>query len=247
MSSEEVKIHFDGPLATITLNRPEHRNALSPELILALRDYVDELAQREDVGCVVLRGAGKSFCAGYDLKARQRSRAMLSPGFTAEMITALAALPQPVVAAVHGHCFTGGLEFALAADIILAAESARFADTHAKWGMRAGWGLTQRLPRRIGVSAAKEMMFTGRELSGREALALGLANRCAPDELMEAELQACVAQILERSPAAIRWIKHQVDVGADLSLADALADDVRNRPASPAEVDARLRASGWTP
>jgi enoyl-CoA hydratase len=245
MSSEDVQFQCDAGLATITLNRPEQLNALSPELILALRPYIDEIAAREDVHCVILRGAGASFCSGYDLKARERARSLLPPGFTAGMISALAALPQPVIAAVRGHCFTGGLELALAADIIIAAESARFADTHAKWGMRAAWGLTQRLPRRIGASAAKELMFTGRELNGKEALALGLANRCVADEALEEEIKSCAAAIMARAGPAIRWIKEQVDATAHLSLAEGLAHEAANRPSSTQEADVRLKDAGW--
>src|SRR6185295_17326476 len=93
-------------------------------------------------------------------------------------------------AAVHGHCYTGALELALGADLIVAAESARFADTHGKWGMAPTWGMSQRLPRRIGEARAKGMMLTGRVVSGQEAVAIGLAHACFPDQAFEAELLA---------------------------------------------------------
>ena len=245
MNNEPFLFEFDDRLATLTLNRPDQLNALSPEIILALRAAIDEIAGREDIGCVILRGAGASFCSGYDLKARERARAMLPPGFAAGAITALAALPQPVIAAVRGHCFTGGLELALAADFIIAADTARFADTHARWSMRAAWGLTQRLPRRIGESLAKDMMFTGRELGGAQALAVGLAARCVPDADLESAAQSCARSILERDQAVVRWIKDQVAVGADLALADALEREAKHRPSGTAQTDARLRESGW--
>jgi enoyl-CoA hydratase/carnithine racemase len=243
--AEPLDRRDDDGVAVLTLNRPDQLNTLSPELFLALRAAVDDIAASGAVGCVVIRGAGRSFCAGFDLKARERSAAMLAPDFGARLVDDLAALPQPVIAAVHGHCFTGGLELALAADFIIAAETARFADTHAKWGMRAAWGMTQRLPRRIGAPAAKDMMFTGRELNGREALALGLASRCVPDaELQDAAL-ACARAVLERSGGVVRWIKDQVDRGADLTLAEALARETVHRPEDRDEMLERLRQGGW--
>jgi enoyl-CoA hydratase len=243
--TEPLQRRDDAGLAILTLNRPDQLNALSPELFLALRAAVDDIAGDEQVGCVVIRGAGRSFCAGYDLKSRDRAKAILPPNFGAHTIEAIAALPQPVIAAVHGHCFTGGLELALATDFIIAAEGVRLADTHAKWGMRASWGMTQRLPRRIGAATAKDMMFTGREVGGREALALGLVTRCVADEALETATADCARAILDRSGPAVRWIKDQVDRGADLSLADALSRELDHRPAGVAETEARLKQAGW--
>jgi len=242
---EPLERRDEGGLAILTLNRPDQLNALSPELFLALREAVDDIAASAAVSCVLIRGAGRSFCAGFDLKARERSRATLPADFGARLLADLAALPQPVIAAVHGHCFTGGLELALAADFIIAAETTRFCDTHAKWGMRAAWGMTQRLPRRIGAAAAKDMMFTGRELSGREALALGLASRCVPDDELETAALACARAVLERSAGVVRWIKDQVDGGADLTLDEALAREASHRPDERAEMLARLEKGGW--
>ena len=198
MSETPLLVEYAGRLATLTLNRPDQRNALSPEVFLALREAVDEIGGREDIGCVILGATGPSFCAGYDLKARARAKTALPAGFAAATINALAALPQPVIAEVRGHCFTGGMELALAADFIVASDTARFVDTHARWSMRAAWGLTQRLPRRVGLSLAKDMMFTGREFRGAEAVTIGLATRCVPDAELEAETRRAAAAILER-------------------------------------------------
>jgi enoyl-CoA hydratase len=231
-------------LRILTLNRPDQLNALSPELLLQLGDQIQEIGSSPKVACVILRGAGRSFCAGYDLKARERARTLLPANYAARTINALAALPQPVIASVHGHCFTGGLELALAADFIIAAEHARFADTHARWSMRAAWGLTQRLPRRIGSAAAKDMMFSGREMSGVEAAQLGLASRWSPDETL-AELTLTVANaICERSSAVVQWIKMQVDQGIELPLGPGLQHERDNRPSATAETDGKLRELG---
>jgi enoyl-CoA hydratase len=129
------------------------------------------------------------------------------------------------VAVVHGHCVTGGLELALAADLILAAESARFADTHARFGLAATWGLTQRLPRRIGPYRAREMMFTGRVFGGREAAEIGLASRCVPD----ADLESATAELVE-SITRGSWFSHREHKQAllrtdGMALSAGLADE----------------------
>lgn len=162
MSALVLREDRDG-VATLTFNRPEALNALSPSMFVELRSHVDAIAASpESVGCVVVRGAGRSFSAGNDIKAIQGGDRAPSAHFQAETIDAIEALPQPVIAQVHGHCYTGALEVALGCDFIVAGESARFADTHGKWSMTPTWGMSQRLPRRIGVARAKQMMFTGK-------------------------------------------------------------------------------------
>src|SRR5262245_57166420 len=127
-------------LAILTLNRPQALNALSPGLFVELRTHVDAIASQTDsVGCVILCGKGRSFSAGNDLKAIQAGEVAPSRHFQAETLDAIERLPQPVIAAVQGHCYTGSLELALACDLMIAAESAKFADTHGKWGMSPTW------------------------------------------------------------------------------------------------------------
>ena len=152
----------DSGVAVLTLNRPETLNALSPNLFNELRAHIDDIAAATDtVGCVILRGEGRSFSAGNDLKAIQAGEKPPSPHFQAETLDAIERLPQPVIAAVQGHCYTGALELAIACDLLVAADTAKFSDTHGKWGMSPTWGMSQRLPRRVGLLAAKEMMFSG--------------------------------------------------------------------------------------
>ncbi|MCY3794823.1 MAG: enoyl-CoA hydratase/isomerase family protein, partial [Gammaproteobacteria bacterium] len=183
-------------LCTLTLNRPEALNALSPNLFVELRHHVDTIAeQTETVGCVILCGKGRSFSAGNDLKAIQAGERAPSRHFQAETLEAIERLPQPVIAAVQGHCYTGALELALACDLLIAAEDARLADTHGKWAMSPSWGMTQRLPRRVGLLNAKEMMFSGRVVGGAEAVTLGLANRCVP-----------AGELLDAAEAMARWL-----------------------------------------
>ena len=193
--------------ATLTLNRPDKLNALNVELFKALDAHVRQLAtETETVGLVIVRGAGRCFSAGHDLSDIAAGEKLPEPFFQAKVIERLADLPQPVVSGVHGHCYTGALELALAGDIVFAAEGARFADTHAKWALTPVWGLSQQLPRRVGTYRAREMMFTCRTYSGRQAEAMGLANICAPDAEFESSLATLVAEVGAQS-----WYSHRAN------------------------------------
>lgn len=211
--------------ATLTLNRPEKLNALSKEMFEALEVHVDAVAREtKSVGLVILRGTGANFSAGYDMKeVLEHVKAHAKPHFHSEVIQKIANLPQPVISAVQGHCSTGSLELALAADLIVAAESARFSDVYARWGLTPVWGLSMRLPHRIGAAKAAEMMYTCRSYSGVEAEHMHLANFCFPDDRFDAELAALCADILSNS-----WYANQVNKRAlietdGLSLHDAHA------------------------
>jgi enoyl-CoA hydratase len=151
---DDVLLRHDAPgLCTLTLNRPQQHNALNTALFERLDQELAALeAQQETIGCVLLRATGPSFPAGVDLKALASGATPPPPNFKPGVLERLSRLPQTVVACIHATCVTGGLELVLAADILVAAASARFADTHGRWGLVAGWGMTQRLPRRIGMS-----------------------------------------------------------------------------------------------
>jgi len=232
-------------LATLTLNRPDALNALSPKLFEELRAHVDSIAaETESVGCVVLRGAGRSFSAGNDIRAIQAGEQPPSRHFQAETLDAIEALPQPVIASVQGHCYTGSLELVLACDLLLAAESARFADTHGKWGMSPTWGMSQRLPRRVGLVRAKEIMFTARVISGNEAAEIGLANLCVPDDELEAKTAELAGRILENSWFTLRTDKHLVNRGLQETLAAGLAYERANSPGAGPDTIERLKGFG---
>lgn len=200
--------------ATLTLNRPDKLNALSKELVEALEAHVDALGREtRHVGLVIVRGAGENFSAGYDMQEiRAHVRARAKPHYYSEVIQKLANLPQPVIAAVRGHCSTGALELALAGDLIVASESARFSDVYARWGLTPIWGLSLRLPHRVGTAKASEMMLTCREYSGREAHEMHLANYCYPDERFDDELASLARDILANS-----WYSNQVNKRALLA------------------------------
>ena len=230
-------------IAILSLNRPDMLNALSTSLFVELREHVDAIATEIDsVGCVILRGEGRSFSAGNDLKAIQAGERAPSPHFQAETLDAIERLPQPVIAAVRGHCYTGSLELAIACDLMIASESAKFCDTHGKWGMSPTWGMSQRLPRRIGLLAAKEMMFSGRVVSGEEAAKIGLANTCVTDDELDAAAIDMAKGFLQNSWFTLRADKMLVNGGLDNTLADGLAFERANSPGRGPDMEERLAA-----
>ncbi len=190
----------DNGVATLTLNRPDKLNALNVALFVELDTHIKQIAtQTDSVGCVVLRGAGKCFSAGHDLADIAEGEAVPSPGWHSETLRMMEKLPKPVIAAVHGHCYTGALEVALAADFIVAADNARFGDTHAKWALTPIWGMSQRLPRRVGVATAKRLMFTAEMFGADEALRIGLAECVFPLASFTADITELARRILENS------------------------------------------------
>jgi enoyl-CoA hydratase len=223
--SSLVRRENNGGVATLTLNHPEKLNALSKDMFEELDVHVDAIArERKKVGLVVLRGSGGHFSAGYDMnEVLEHVKAHAKPHFHSEVIQKVANLPQPVISAVQGHCSTGAMELALAADLIVAAESAQFSDVYARWGLTPVWGLSLRLPHRIGTAKASEMMLTCRTYSGRQAEAMHLANFCFPDARFDEELAALCSDVLGNS-----WYANQVNKRAlieidGLSLHDAHA------------------------
>lgn len=225
--SDLVLAERRGPALHLTLNRPDKLNALNVALFEALDGHVRGLAKSPgDVAVVVLRGAGRCFSAGHDLVDIAAGETLPEPDFQAKVIERLAVLPLPVITAVHGHCYTGALELALAGDLILAAENARFADTHAKWALTPVWGLSQRLPRRVGAAKACEMMFTCRTYSGREAAAMGLANACVADEAFETAITDLAAEIAANSPFSHAANKRLIAATDGLPLTAGLAHEI---------------------
>lgn len=187
-------------LCWLTLNRPDKLNSLTVGVFKALRQHIIDLKKDDSVHCVVLRGAGKCFSAGHDLGDIAEGEEVPSPGWHSETLRMLEKLPKPVIAAVHSHCYTGALEVALAADFVLASENAKFGDTHAKWALTPIWGMSQRLPRRVGTATAKRLMFTAETVRAEKALAIGLAEEVFPDDSFMADVEAFARQTLANSP-----------------------------------------------
>jgi enoyl-CoA hydratase/carnithine racemase len=193
-------------VTTLTLNRPDKLNALNPALFVELRGHLDALASSSDVGCVVLTGAGRSFCAGHDLTSIAEREPAPSPHYEPETIDALEQLPMPTIAKIRGHCFTGGLELALGCDLLVAADTAQLGDTHGQWGLAPVWGMSVRLPERVGRSRAKELMFTSRRIDGATAAAIGLVDRCIGADDLDDAVAALAAEIVANS-----WGTNRID------------------------------------
>ena len=232
-------------LCWLTLNRPDKLNALNVDLFMDLRAHGDELEKQFDtIGCVVLKGGGRCFSAGHDLKDIGAGEKPPYKNYQAETIEHLANLPQTVITAVHSHCYTGALELALAGDIIIAAESAKFADTHAKWALTPVWGMSQRLPRRIGPTKAKEMMLTARTYSAEEAVAMGLANMCVPDDKLDGEIEILASQILGNSWFSNRANKRLLENTDGMSLPEGLKYEIENNEGRGPDMMERIGAFG---
>ncbi|HEU5423049.1 MAG TPA: enoyl-CoA hydratase-related protein [Nitrolancea sp.] len=213
-------------IGVVTLNRPRVLNALSRELARRLRQAIEELGANPALRVVVLRGAGRAFSAGADLTERLTLTPEETAGHTdliREAVDALAALPVPVIAAVHGACLAGGAELALACDLRLAAEGASFGFPEVKRGIFPGAGAVARLPRLVGPGQAADLIFTGRTIDAREALALGLIERLVrPNELGDAAAKIA-AEIHANGPLAVRAAKAALRQGLDRPLPEALA------------------------
>jgi enoyl-CoA hydratase/carnithine racemase len=189
----------EGGVTTLTLNRPAKLNAINPAMFEELRAHVDAIAGDTSVGCVVLTGAGRAFCAGHDLGSIGAGERARSKHFESETVDAIEALPMPTIAKIRGHCYTGGLELALACDILFASASAQLGDTHGQWGLAPVWGMSVRLPERVGRSVAKELMFTSRRIDAVEAARIGLVDHVAADDEFDEAVALLTAEIVANS------------------------------------------------
>jgi enoyl-CoA hydratase len=236
-----IRTDTDGR-ATLTLNRPSKLNALNPAVFVQLREHLEAIAKDNRIGVVVLAGAGRSFCAGHDLEAIATHEPAPTPYFEPETIDALEQLPKPTLCRIQGHCFTGGLELALACDLLVAAESTRLGDTHGQWGLVPVWGMSVRLPERVGRARAKELMFTSRRLSAKEAEAIGLIDHCVPDDQLDVRVDALCAEILANSKGTNRIVKSLIADRDTRSRPNALVHE-RLRPyGRPEDMEERMKA-----
>lgn len=215
----------------VALNRPEVANALNTQMGLDVMHLFEELAlDPKEVRCVVLTGAGeKVFCAGADLKER---KGMSDEDWGKQhviferMVRAIVGCPVPIIAAVNGAAYAGGLEIALACDFIYAAEDARFALTEVTLGIMPGAGATQNLPRAVGERRAKEIILSGRPFGAAEAASWGLANRIFSRAELLRETLAIAGVIARNAPISVRQAKQAIARGANMSLWDGLAFEI---------------------
>ncbi|MGA3192777.1 MAG: enoyl-CoA hydratase-related protein [Candidatus Bathyarchaeia archaeon] len=214
-------------VATITLNRPEALNVFSKEVVEEVLRALEDVKSDENVRVVVLTGAGeKAFSAGADIKAMAGMTALKARELSLmgeSLCLALENLEKPVIAAINGYALGGGLEVAMAGDIRIASENARMGQTEVNFGLIPGWGGTQRLTRLVGMTKAKELVFTGKMLDARTAEQLGLINMVAPaDKFMETVRQFAL-ELASKPPVALKVAKALINKGANISLDSALA------------------------
>ncbi len=228
MPLPQVLVEKTPGIAWITMNRPEALNALTPEMMNGVKREVLAADQDADVGVMVITGTGRAWCTGLDLKSLgqiQFSGGAVGPEideYGRSFIAAVQNASKPVIAMVNGFVYTGGLELLLSADIVVAAEEARFGDTHCKFGIRPSWGMSQRMPRIIGLNRAKYYTFTARTMSAQEAMQFGLVNVVVPSSRLRAEVEEICQDILRNSAQTIAACKVMYNQGWQTTLQEGL-------------------------
>lgn len=228
MNFENIILEKRDGTARITLNRPEVLNAFNIAILVEIRKALNVIQEDDSIGVVVLTGAGRAFSVGVDLKSIGGQK--LEGGSVGDeinqaarsLIQAMEKLPKPIIAMVNGFCLTGALEIALGCDMIIASENAKFGDTHIRWGFRPTWGLSQKLPRALGIMKAKELSFSAEMISAEEAERIGLINRVVTAEELEPTVQALAEKIMSNSRDAIAAYKALINCGFKENLATAL-------------------------
>lgn len=224
-----VLVDLQTPVATVRLNRPEKLNALSPEMLRALAETLEAQNADEGVRVIVLYGGERAFAAGADIEAMANAGPVdIYLRNTRALWQRIWAIDKPVIAAVRGVAFGGGCELALGCDLIVAGESARFAQPEIKLGIMPGAGGTQRLARAIGPAWAMEMVLTGEPLAAQAALQAGLLNRVVPDERVLAEAQELAAVVAARPAVAVRLARQALRYGHERTLLEGMQLERRN-------------------
>lgn len=233
---------------TITLNRPDALNALRPEMLEGIRLLVEAADDNREVSVIVLQGAGRAFSAGVDLKVLQGidpQAGKIGDVFDKPAAAAWDAIRKsrcPIIARVHGACFTGALEMALHCDFVLTTIDTKFGDTHAKFGLRPTWGMSQTLSQAIGVRRAREMSYSARTVLGEEAVQLGIANAAAEDlESLDALVRERASQITGNSQAAVAAFKDLYNLSqTGLGMDDALTAELDSEYPNITDTNERL-------
>ena len=245
-----VRVEVADRVATVTLDRPEALNAISTELAADLASAMEPLGTDPRVRAVVLTGAGdRAFCVGADLKQRATfddhgwfvQREAFRRGFAA-----VRRCPLPTVAAVSGFALGGGTELAISCDLVVAADDATFGLPEVRLGLVPAGGGTQLLVRRVGRSAARDLVLTGRRVGAVEALELGLADRVVPGGEVPAAAAALAAEIAANAPTAVRMAKWALEVGGDLPVEAAMEVEVQSRRRAVLSDDRREGIAAWT-
>jgi enoyl-CoA hydratase len=213
-------------IATITLNRPETLNAFNKEVVQEILDAIEDIKVDENIRVVVLTGAGeKAFSTGADIKAMigmtaLKARELSSMG--ERLCMTLETFEKPVIAAINGYALGGGMEVAMACDLRIASENARMGQTEINIGLIPGWGGTQRLTRLVGMTKAKELIFTGKMIDAKTAEQIGLLNMVVSTDKFRQAIHQFAAEVASKAPAALKVAKALITKGADISLDAAL-------------------------
>lgn len=229
MIYEAITVDTAEGITTLALDRPDKLNAITPKMLDELNYAIGVCARDDATKLVVLTGHGRAFSAGVDLESLGNRKpengavgSILDEPARA-FIDAMRAMPKIVIAKVNGFCFTGALEIALGADLIYIAEEAKLGDTHVKWGLRPTWGMSQRLPRTVGLMRARELSYTAETFTGRQAAEWGLANAAVPLVQLDEKVLSVARKIMANSLHAVGAVKELYNAGMDLSLSEGLA------------------------
>ena len=227
MNYENLLVDVSERIATVTFNRPKTLNALNPATVRELGAAMENLSARRDVGVVLLTGAGeKAFIAGADISVMKGFTALEAFDFSLlgqRILAFIEAMSQPVIGVINGYALGGGCEVAMACDLLIAADTARFGQPEVNLGIIPGYGGTQRLPRLVGRNLAKEMVLTGEMISAQRASEIGLVNKVVPAAELMGAAREIAKKILSRGPVAVRTAKMAMNRGLDLDLANACA------------------------
>ncbi len=225
MKTTQIIVDRRESVVWITLNRPEKLNAFTQTMLQEWRAVLETLKNDDSCRIIIVTGAGKSWSAGVDLSVFQNIK--IEPGYKMyddgiEIMNILETCSQVTIAMLNGYCFTGALELLMAFDIIVAADEAKIGDTHAKWGIPPKWGMTQRLLNQVGIRKAKELSFTAKTISGKEAETIGLVNKSVPLTSLKDTIESLVSQILGNSAQTIAAMKEMYQYGNMHSLKEGL-------------------------
>ena len=227
MAFENVRYEKDGHIVRLTLNRPEALNAINQGVIEDLNDACEAIEKDREVRVVILTGEGRAFSAGADLKALEGNSESGDVNneflrFWHKTFNRFEDLPVCTIAAINGFALAGGLELVMCCDLAILSQEAQIGDQHANFGLVAGGGNTQRLPRAIGMRKAKEIMYLGDWISPQDALSFGLVNKVVPADKLEEEVMALAMKLCEKSPMATATVKRLINKGMQVDLHSGL-------------------------
>jgi enoyl-CoA hydratase len=213
MNQELVRIERLAGITIVTLNRPEALNAMSTALRNQISSTFDELSNDDETEVIILTGAGKAFTVGLDLKELGGEKAKSEGASSRDLETAIREFKKPIIGAINGFAITGGFDLALMCDFLIASTNAKFADTHARVGVVPGWGLSQKLPRLVGINRAKELSLTGNFLNAKKAEDWGLVNRVVKEADLIPTCISLAQDILSTDRATRDEIRRIMDAG----------------------------------